>query len=74
MGFFPCDCVRLTPWDHTKWCNVTAHECFMDDCDHDGCDGHDNGEEVHCTDYCVFTGDKLKCTMCGHMWVKGDEE
>jgi hypothetical protein len=45
----------------------------MDDCDHDGCDGHDNGEEVHCTDYSVFDGDKLKCTMCGHRWVKNDD-
>lgn len=73
MSFFPCDCVRLTPWDHTKWCNMTAHE-FMDDCDHDGCDGHDHGDPVHCTDYCVDDGDQLKCTMCGHMWVKNDDE
>ncbi|MCH9716006.1 MAG: hypothetical protein K0U52_02835 [Gammaproteobacteria bacterium] len=66
--FFQCDCVRL--WmDHTKWCNLTAHMMIMDDADHDGCDGHENGEPVHCTDYCVMHDDELKCTMCGHRWT-----
>ena len=66
--FFQCDCVRL--WvDHTKWCNITAHEMVMDESEHDGCDGHERGEEVHCTDYNVDKGDELKCTMCGHRWT-----
>jgi hypothetical protein len=40
----------------------------MDYCDHDGCDGHKNGEPVHCTDFQVDHGDTIKCTMCGTSW------
>ena len=66
--FFHCDCVRLI-FDHTKWCNLTVHLEIMDDVDHDGCDGTENGEPVHCTDYSVDHDDELKCTMCGHRWT-----
>ena len=66
--FFQCDCVRMW-YDHIKWCNRTVHDEFMDDCDHDGCDGHRNGEAVHCTDYQVDDGDVIKCTMCNEQWV-----
>lgn len=71
MSFFQCDCVRT--WrDATKWCNISAHE-FMDDVDHDGCDGHENGDPVHCTDFQVDDGDIIQCTMCNFEWVHSDE-
>ena len=71
--FFKCDCVRL--WvDHIKWCNRTVHEEFMDESEHDGCDGTHHGEDVHCTDFQVDEGDIIKCTMCSEQWVHGDED
>ena len=68
MSFFQCDCVRMW-YDHVKWCNRTVHDEHLDDCDHDGCDGTRNGEQVHCTDYSVDYGDVIKCTMCNEQWV-----
>lgn len=68
--FFQCDCIRHTLADHVKWCNRTAHEEFMRESDHDGCDGHDrDGEDVHCTDYGVDVGDVIRCTICEKTWV-----
>jgi hypothetical protein len=56
----------------THWCNRSAHEWFMDDDEHDSCDGHDQGEPVHCTDYGVDHGDVIQCTICKTMWEHDD--
>lgn len=56
----------------THWCNRTVHDDIMDDDEHDSCDGHDQGEQVHCTDYGVDHGDEIKCTICGVQWTHDD--
>ena len=75
--FFKCKCKRVSIHEHTLWCNMTAHQMVMDDdrveLDGSMCDGHENGDPVHCTDYCVFEGDEIRCIMCNTRWVHSDD-
>jgi len=44
----------------------------MDEDEHDSCDGHDQGESVHCTDYSPDHGDIIQCTICKTTWMHDD--